>query len=535
MPGYPRHMEWRFADFTLDVDRRELRRVSTPVPLEPRALALLIELVEHHERVVTKEELLDSVWGDRFVSESALTTQVKAVRRAVGDTGTQQAVIKTVHGHGYRFVAQLADGADGTGGDAGNGHQHARPADANAEAATNEQPLVAVLPFDDVSSGQGSAHVAAGLASDVVTGLSRHRWLRVLTRAMSSGYQGEPDAVRRLRHDLNVGYVVEGAVRVERRRLRVTVSLTDAATGTCRWAERYDRDIEDLFDVLDEITDVVVATIEPEVGYAERERVHRGPRADLRAWDLFHLGVEHLFRFTAADNVEAQRLFDRARTIDPGFGDAQAWWAYSVVLGMTYWGTDPDRATLDEALAATKVALGVDDHNAVFHMLRGRVQLARRDYGAALIENHRAIELNPTFAAAYCGLGDSLCYEGRYDEAIEQFTRSVALGSHDPQRWAFLSYGALAHLFAGRYEEAVEWTERAAVIPNCQYWTLAHRVVDLANLGRTEQCAAAVEALLSDCPNFTITYARHKLFYLKRPEQLACYLDGLRVAGIPEG
>jgi TolB-like protein len=524
-------MEWRFADFTLDVDRRELRRGSTTVPLEPRALALLTELVEHHDRVMSKEELLDSLWGDRFVSESALTTQVKAVRRAVGDTGHEQAIVKTVHGHGYRFVAEL-DGTEHDRND-GSGHDGAR-ADARAEASAGEQPVVAVLPFDDVSSDRSSRHVAAGLTSDVITGLSRHRWLRVLTRAMSSGYEGEPDAVRRLRDELGVGYVVDGAVRVERRRLRVTVSLTDTTTGTCRWAERHDRDIEDLFDVLDEITDVVVATIEPEVGYAERERVHRGPRTDLRAWDLFHLGVDHLFQFTATDNLEAQHLLERARTIDPAFGDAQAWWAYSVVLGMTYWGTEPDRATLDAALAATKVALAGDDHNAVFHMLRGRVQLARRDYGAALVENHRAIELNPTFAAAYCGLGDSLCYEGRYDEAIEQFTRSVELGSHDPQRWAFLSYGALAHLFAGRYEEAVEWTERAAVIPNCQYWTLAHRVVALAHLGRTAECAAAVEALLSDCPRFTVEYARDKLFYLKHPEQLSCYLDGLRAAGLPE-
>ncbi|TVR20358.1 MAG: hypothetical protein EA389_16330 [Ilumatobacter sp.] len=526
-------MEWRFADFTLDDERRELRRGSTPVPLEPRALALLTELVEQHDRVVTKEELLDSVWGDRFVSESALTTQVKAVRRAVGDSGAEQAIVKTVHGHGYRFVAPL-DGSGHGSGRAGNGSGRSAPVGTPAAMPIDENPVVAVLPFDDVSSGRGSVHLAAGLTSDVITGLSRHRWLRVISRAMSSGYQGLPDAVRRLSDDLGVGYVVEGNVWVEGRRLRVTVNLTEVASGTCRWAERYERDIEDLFDVLDEITDVVVATIEPEVGFAERQRVHRGQRADPRAWDLFHLGVDHLFRFTAHDNLEAQRLFDRARVIDPGFGDAQAWWAYSVVLGMTYWGTEPDGATLDAALAATTVAIGSDDHDAVFHMLRGRVQLARRDYRSALIENQRAIELNPTFAAAYCGLGDSLSCEGRYDEAIEQFTRSVALGLHDPQRWAFLSYGALAHLLAGRYEEAVEWADQAAVIPNCQYWALAHRVVALAHLGRTDDCASAVEALVRDCPHFTVAYARHKLFYLKRPEQLACYLDGLRAAGVPE-
>jgi len=171
----------------------------------------------------------------------------------------------------------------------------------------------------------------------------------------------------------------------------------------------------------------------------------------------------------------------------------------------------------------------------VFHMLRGRVQLARREYASALVENRRAIELNPTFAAAYCGLGDSLCYEGRYDEAISHFARSVELGSHDPQRWAFLSYGALALLFSGRYEEALDWADRAASLPNCQYWTTAHRVVALAKLGRRDDASAAVRSLLRQCPEFTLEFARRKLFYLKRSEQLELYLGGLADAGVPGG
>jgi tetratricopeptide (TPR) repeat protein len=127
-------------------------------------------------------------------------------------------------------------------------------------------------------------------------------------------------------------------------------------------------------------------------------------------------------------------------------------------------------------------------------MLRGRVQLARREYASALAENRRAVELNPTFAAAYCGLGDSLCYEGRYDEAIDQFERSVALGAHDPQRWAFLSYGALALLFAGRFDEALEWADRAAALPNCQYWATAHRLANDSVVEADAVCACGGRA-----------------------------------------
>ena len=510
-------MALRFEDCVLDLDRFELRRNGEPVALEPQAMRILIELINHRDRVVAKTELLDSVWGDRFVSESALTSQIKAVRRAVGDTGRDQRIVKTLHGRGYMFVAPITSVPQ------------------SEPTIERPNPVLAVLPFVKLRAEPGQAHVAEGLTHDIITALSKHRWLRVLARATTEGYAGAAEATARLRDELDVDYVVAGTVRLGEGRLRVTASLIDTNEGVCRWAERYDRTIEDLFDVLDEITDVIAATVEPEVGYAERDRVSRRPRTDLRTWDLYHLGIAHLFRFTAADNLEAQRLLAQCRELDPRFGEAHAWWAYASVLGMIYWGTEPDPDALDAALAATQLALETDDQNAVFHMLRGRVQLARREYASALLENRRAIELNPTFAAAFCGLGDSLCYEGRYDEAIMHFDRSVALGAHDPQRWAFLSYGALALLFAGRYEEAIEWTDQASTLPNCHYWTTAHRVVALSKLDRPDEAVCAVRTLLEQCPDFSVEFARRKLFYLKRPEQLELYFGGLADAGVLAG
>lgn len=511
----------RFGSCELDLDRFELRRDGEVVAIEPQAMRILIELLEHRDRVVGKNELLDSVWGDRFVSESALTTQIKALRRAVGDTGRDQQVVKTVHGRGYMFVAPVSEDTPATA---------PRPDPAGAA-----EPTVAVLPFQNLSADPGRDHVAEGLTYDIIAALSRHRWLRVLAKAVTSAYAGEPDAAARLRDELGVDYVVEGSVRIVEGRLRVTANLVDPRAGVCRWAQTYDRAVDDLLDVLDEITHQIAATVEPEVGYAERERVQRGHRTDLRAWDLYHLGLARFFRFTAEDNREAQRLLGRCREMDPDFGEPHAWWAYATVLGMVYWDTEPDPAVLDEALAATRRALEIDDRNAMFHMLRGRVQLARREYASALAENQRAVELNPTLAAAYCGLGDSLCYEGRYDEAVSQFSHSVELGAHDPQRWAFLSYGALALIFSGRYEEALEWADRASSLPNCQYWTQAHRVVALHRLGRHEEVAAAVRGLLAQCPVFSVEFARQKLFFLKRPEQLELYLESLAAAGVPPG
>lgn len=488
-------------------------------------MQVLLHLVEERNRVVSKRELLDAVWGDRFVSESALSSQIKAVRRAVGDSGASQEIVRTMHGQGYRFVAAVDEEPS----------EHAGPTAARPAGATtsDDRPVVGVLPFTDLSPQVGRGHVARGLTYDVITSLSRHRWLRVLAGAATAGLAGSPDVMQRLKDELGVRYAVDGDIGWFGDRLRVCTNLTDVETGVCLWADRFDRRSEDLLDVLDEIADMIVATVEPEVGHAERERSSRRPRTDLRTWDLFHLGIHRFFQFTREGNLEAQRMLNRCRLLDPAFPDADAWWAYAVVLGMVYWDTDPTPALLDAALDATVRALRSDDQNAVFHVLHGRVLLARREYDAALAANERALRLNPTFAIAHCGMGDSLCYEGRYDEAVARFERAVQLGSHDPQLWAYLTYGALALVFSERYDEAISWTVQASSIPNCQYWTTAHRMVALARSGRRAEAAHLVPLLLDQCPQFSLDYAARKLFYLKRPEQRGMYLDGLRQAGAP--
>ncbi len=405
---------------------------------------------------------------------------------------------------------------------------------ARTKPSHSGKPTIAVLPFNNMSGDPEQEYFSDGITEDVITALSKHRWLGVVARNTTFAYREQSVDVRRLADELSADYVVEGSVRRAGDRIRVTAQLIDAKTGNHLWAERYDRKLEDIFDVQDEITATIAARVEPEVGAAERERVARGPRTDLRAWDQYHLGVAHFYKFTAEDNLEAQRLLQASRELDPSFGDAHAWWAYAVTLGMVYWDTEPDEGLLDEALSAAKRALELDDQNAVFYALKARVQLARREYTSALAENEMAVKLNPTFATAYCGLGDSLCYEGRYDEAIERFEKAVELSPSHPQRWAFLTYGALALIFKKDFETALTWTAKAIEIPNCQYWTTAHRAVAFAHLDRLDEARQTAVALLAEKPGFNCAFAKRKLFYLKRPEQLKMYMDGLLTAGVPE-
>lgn len=481
--------------------------------LGSRAFDVLLALVEHRDRVVTGKQLFEWIWPGLVVEENNLRQQIAALRKVLGDHA-----IATIPGRGYRFVLP-ANGEDEQGRD--------------AAPARRDRAVVAVLPFSNLSGDSSQDYFSDAITHDIISGLSRHRWLTVLGRNTTFGYRGPAPDLDRLRRELGAGYVVQGSVRRAGSRIRVSAELIDLDNMNACWTDRYDREFEQVFEVQDEITDMIVARLEPEIGQIERRRVAHARRTDLHAWDCYHLGVAHFYRFTAGDNQEALRLLQRSRELDPLFGDAHAWWAYARVLGMIYWDAELDPSGLDEALAAAQQALVLDERNAVFYALKARVQLARQEYASAQSGNEIAIQLNPTLAAAHCGLADTLAYEGRYDEAMASFSRAIALSPRDPQRWAFFTYGALALIFKGEYEKAVQWTLQAQEIPNCQYWAVAHQAVGLAWLDRTDEARAAVARLLALEPRFSVDFARRKLFYVKSAAQRELYLGGLARAGLP--
>lgn len=518
-------MHYRFDDYTLDTDRFELCRNGQPLRSEPQVIELLVLLVEHRDRMVTKQEINEVVWRGRIVSDAALSSRIKMARQLLGDDGHRQTYIRTIHRKGFRFVGDV------TTGDPAQHPQVSTPA---AAPGPLHRPAVVVLPLTNLSRETDHEYFADGVSSDLIALLSKHRWLNVIARNTAFGFKGQAPDPLELGRILGVDYVVEGSIQGDGHHVRINVQLVDAATRLTRWTERYDRERSEIFALQDEITETIAARLEPEIGIAERHKIMISRPANMQAWDCFHLGCYHLFRFTGEDNQEAQRLLRQSQNLDPMFGEAKAWWAYAVVLGMVYWNTPPDRDLLDEALAACDSALEMDHQNATFHALRARVLLARREYRRAIAGNQIAIDLNPSFAAAYCGMGDSLAYECRYEEAIKQFERAIAMSPNDPQLWAFYTYGALALIFKGDYERALDWTDQAINLPNCQYWTAAHQAVALALLGRRDDAAEAKDRLLEMLPTFSCTFAAGKLFYIHEPTQISRYLAGLRLAQVPE-
>lgn len=519
-------MRYRFLDFLLDTEQFALCRDGQALAAEPQVIELLILLLEQRERMVSKDEINEQIWQGRIVSEAALSSRIKSLRQLLGDDGRNQAVIKTIHKKGFRFVAPVQPEGDATA------TTSAATASTAPVPSPRHRPTIAVLPFVNLGGEPHQDYFADGISGDIIAHLARHRWINVVARNTVFGLKGHSLDLQQLARQLGTDYVVEGSVQRAGNRIRVTAHLMDTHSGHQKWADRYDREINDMFALQDEITETLVARLEPEIGYAERNRVVHNRPANLQAWDCFHLGIHHFFKFTGEDNQEAQRLLQRCQQLDDHFGDAFAWWAYAVILGMVYWDVKPTQEMMDAALSASEKALSLDPQNATFYALKARVMLARQEYDGAITGNRMAIELNPTFAAAHCGLGDSLAYEGRYEEALECFNRAIALSPNDPQLWAFLTYGALALLFKGDYQQALQWTERASQIPNCQYWTLAHKVVALVNLQRLPEAQQALQQLQQRLPEFSVPFVQEKLFYLKRPEQIEGYINALRRAGL---
>ena len=515
----------RFSNYTLDTNLLELQQAGKRIAIEPRVFDLLVYLAQNSERTVTKEEIFAEVWNGRIVSDSALSSQIKAARKALGDDGKVQHTIRTIHGRGFRFVAKIDNNQNSIA-------KHLETISANAAAAVSGKPSVAVLPFSNLGGDVSENYFSDGITEDITTALSKNRWLIVVARNSAFAFRDSAKGIRGIGEALEANYLITGSLRKVGNRVRITIEVVDVETENSVWSERFDRDMVDIFDLQDEITELVTSRIESELGLTEQRKAGRRPRKNLGAWDLYQLGVAEFYKFTRQSNQNSQDLLKKALLLDSEFASAYSRLAYAIVLGMVYFDAEPSQAKMDEALIAAKQAIKLDDEDANSYFTIGRVYLARREYDLAIDALEHALSLNPCLAVTYCGLGDSLAYEGRLDEAIQQFEMAIRLSPHDPFRWAFFSYRALAHLFRQEFQDAVLWARKSVEIPNAQYWASAHLVAALGHLGDTQQAKRAVAKLKEIKPEFSITFAREHLFYLKREDQIDLYLTGLKKAGI---
>src|SRR5215471_14331677 len=286
-------LQYLFDGYVLDPDRRELRGPAGLVDVEPQVFDLLTYLIRNRDRVVSKDDIMAAVWGGRIVSESALTTRVNAARNAIGDNGDAQRLIKTLLRKGMRFVGVVRE----------DNKPDVPPSRVSSEPQSNlplpDRPSIAVLPFANMSGDPEYEYFADGMAEEIITALSRCNWLFVIARNSSFTYKGKAVDVRQVGRELGVRYVLEGSVRRGGNRLRILGQLVDATTGAQIWADRFEGELSDVFDLQDRIAESVVAAIEPWLQLAEIERVKRKAPADLAAYDLLLQAQQLEHEFTA--------------------------------------------------------------------------------------------------------------------------------------------------------------------------------------------------------------------------------------------
>jgi TolB-like protein len=524
-------MNLSFGDYDIDVERRELRRAETPVHVEPQVFDLLVYLVNNRDRVVSKDDLIASVWGGRIVSDSTLTSRINAVRNAVGDCGEDKKLIRTIARKGFRFVGAVH--MQPGGGEPAhfiNPPPHEIQEQSRLALPLPDRPAIAVLPFINMSGDSEQEYFSDGISEDIITALSKLRWFFVIARNSSFIYKGKAVHIKQVADELGVGYVVEGSVRKAGDSVRITVQLNDVATGSHIWAERFDRSIADVFAVQDEITEAIVAAIEPQVYAAENFRAKRKSPDSMDAWDLVMRALSHYWRVTRQDNVVAQALLEKATAIDPSYGQALGVLATSHTFS-AHMGWEEMATASPVAERAALAAILADSEDPWAHHALGCVYLFTRRFDDSLAEFELALRLNPNFSLAQGYYGLALSYCGLWEDGNVAARRALRLSPRDPFSAVYYGIAAYASFVGRNYDEAIRLSRDG--LRQRSDFVGAHRVLTSAAgmAGKTDIAAAALQELRRAQPNISLAWIAGQM-PIKLEADREHYLEGFRRAGL---
>ncbi|MDB5583982.1 MAG: putative regulatory protein [Bradyrhizobium sp.] len=501
------------------------------VHLTPKALALLTFMANRPGEVVTKDQLFGAVWPEVSVGDAALVTCIQEIRRALKDDARRPRYIETLHRRGYRFVGKLAGGPL-TAAIGGAALQSAAVDSTAQELALPDRPSIAVLPFANMSEDPDQEYFADGISEDLITDLSRIHWLFVIARNSTFVYKGRAVDVKQVARELGVRYVLEGSVRRAGKRIRISAQLIDAATGGHHWAERYDRELGDIFAVQDEITRSVVAAIEPRLLAAEGIRTLSRSPDDLGAWERVARAETDGWRLTRADFATAIKNLEQTVEIYPDYAPACSRLAFRLLFSSHMGWTDLEQGLLAGRRHAIR-AVALDDRDSWGQIALGYLRLMEWRTEESIAAFRRAVELNPNSAKAHGDLSRGLAFAGHDREAIEQAQDAMRLSPFDPETALFLGAIAVAHYGAGRYADALSHTEHLLRSRPGFQGAQRLRCASLAQTGRIDEARSFLEVVRGGQPQLSIEWIRVSVPY-QTPELMERFLDGMRKAGLNE-
>ncbi|HKJ51865.1 MAG TPA: winged helix-turn-helix domain-containing protein [Gammaproteobacteria bacterium] len=501
-------------NFSLDTNSYTLACTGVPQPIEPQVFDLLVYLIVNRDRVVTRDELLDKLWSGRIVTENALNGRLKIARRAVGDDGKQQRIIKTIQRRGYQFVAEV---------DTAEIEQHKRGTALSDATSTSEKPSIVVLCFANHSTQEGQEYFSEGISTNIKSCLSRIRALKVM-----SGFEFDCSGKSNLQiaQAFEADYLLSGSVQREDDRVRVFVELTDGRSGAIKWSQRFDRRGEKVMEIQDDLATSIVATlwgITGQIKTAANEHLGMKQTHNFNAFDCVLRAIFLKEQYSAKGAAEAHTWLDQALELDPQCAEAYAYDAM-VALIEDYMGWTSDTGTVTKALADARRAVEIDSYCETGQMALGWAYIRGGDRERGFAAFDRAMEINPNSSDLMVFKGELMADAGLCDEGIELIQRGIRFNVQPPD-WYYWHLG-LALFGAARLDESIAAFER---MDSQNTDTLAHLVACYSNAGRPDRAGERLAALMQEDPEFSPEqFADAHDLYSK--EARALLLGGLEAA-----
>jgi len=503
-------MQYRFHRFCLDTAHFALYDDGKKVDLEPQVLRLLQYLIENRDRVVSRTELLDKVFGRHIVSDNALTVRIRTARQSVGDTARSQKVIATIQGSGYRFVADVDTRAHTS---------FSRQPSVPSGSPLNEvdergqsipdhlftaRPSIAVLPFEVIGGGESDSVIARGLVHDITTRIARSRAMLVIARGTSFQFPSGGCDVRMIGTKLGIRYVVQGAAQPVGGRIRITVGLASTETREELASWQYDRKLDDVLVIQEEIAKLIVSALEAEVVQQEMQRSKLIPSTNLDAWSAYHRGLSHMYRFRTKECDSAENFFRRAIDLEPNVPRPYAGLSF-VNYERAYLNLEGSRVnSLRRSVDYALQAIDIDPMDPMGHWALSRARFLEGNLGAARESVMLSTELNPSYATAQYFLGWVAMQSGDHELCLERIDFARRLSPYDPLIYGMLGVSALSLVLMGRHEEAVQRAVEALKHPDVHYQAHAWAVAIFNLAGRPDLVNGSLKRVLTVNPDYDI-------------------------------